>query len=148
MSVRRVFGRVIDHLKEHPWIPVIALDFMVIPGIVICKWLLRTMLAEGKPCRWTLVGAKCATCGGTHCVQSFLQGHFWDSFIWNPMVFCWILYGIVTGVLLNLCFVCNQRWAKSALKGMYSLTAFFVALGVYLLFTLIRNLPLLLELIH
>lgn len=121
--------------------PVYALDAAIIPGIYLCRWVLQEMLDRGEPCKWTLVGAKCATCGGTHCVQSFLQGDLAASFAWNPMVFCWILYAIATGILHNLRFVFHLSWAERVLKGMYSLTAFFVGLGVFLLYTLVRNIP-------
>lgn len=134
-------------MRMHPAIPVVLLDILVLPGIQIVKWVLQQMLAGEKPCKWTLVGAKCATCGGTHCVQSFLQADFFAAFFWNPMVFCWILYAIATGILLNLRFVFRQQWAGTILKRMYSLTAFFVGVGAYLLFTLVRNLPLLMELL-
>ncbi len=123
-----------------------VLDLAVIPGYFLCRWLLQVMLDGGKPCKWTLVGAKCATCGGTHCVQSFLLGDFLGAFSWNPMVFCWILYAIVTFILLNLRFLGRISWAGPILKGMYSLTAFFVALGVFLAYTLLRNIPFLIAL--
>ncbi|MBQ7328899.1 MAG: DUF2752 domain-containing protein [Oscillospiraceae bacterium] len=119
------------------------MDAAVVPGIYVCRWLLQKMLDRGEPCKWTFVGAKCATCGGTHCVQSFLQGDLAASFVWNPMVFCWILYAIATGVLLNLRYVFHLRWAEHVLKGMYSLRVFYVGLGVFLLYTLVRNAPLL-----
>lgn len=119
----------------------------MIPGILLCRWLLQQMLDRGDPCKWTIVGAKCATCGGTHCALCFLQGDFAASFAWNPMVFCWILYAITTGIFLNLRFVFRVAWAGRALKAMYSLTAFFVGLGVFLLYTLVRNIPFLWNLI-
>lgn len=80
-------------------------------------------------------------------MQSFLQGDFSAAFSWNPMVFCWILYAIATGILLNLRFLFRMQWSGSVLKRMYSLTAFFIALGVFLLYTLVRNIPFLLELV-
>lgn len=120
---------------------------MLIPGTFLCRWLISVMFNVGKPCKWALVGAQCATCGGTHCIESFLYGRFLDAFTWNPMVFCWILYGILTFVLLNVRFVFRGRWAEVCLKKMYSLTAFFIGLGIYLGFTLVRNIPFLLNLL-
>ncbi len=143
--MRLFFRRVAEVVKERPALLVSALDVAVIPGYFFCCWLLQVMLDGGKPCKWTQVGAKCATCGGTHCVQSFLQGDILESFFWNPMVFCWILYAIATWILLNLRFLFRMPRVGALLKGMYSLQAFFVALGVFLTYTLLRNIPFLIS---
>lgn len=140
-----VWRRTVGWLAEHLWLPVLMLDLAVAPGIGLCRWLSDKMLAGGKPCNWTRIGAQCGTCGGTHCVQSFLQGAFAEAFRQNPMVFCWILYAIVSGLLLNVGFVLGQKWAVTALKKMYSMSAFYVALAAYILFMVLRNLPLFLS---
>ena len=118
----------------------------MIPGIFVGKWLVSGMFAIGKPCTWERFGAKCATCGGTHCVQSFLRGDFVDAFYWNPMVFCWILYGLLTAFLLNAQYLFRWQWAGKLLQYMYSFTAFLIAVGVYLLVTLIRLYPVVMRL--
>jgi len=137
--------RTVGWLAERLWLPVLMLDLAILPGIPLCNRLLDRMLAVGKPCKWTFVGAQCGTCGGTHCAQSFLQGAFAEAFWHNPMVFCWILYAIASGLLLNVGFVLGQKWAVTALKKMYSMSAFYVALAAYILFTICRNLPLFLQ---
>lgn len=142
-----VFSRGLTYLKKHLWIPVVSVDLLMVSGIWFGKWVLQQMFRFGKPCNWTRFGAQCATCGGTRCVQAFLQGDFIGAFSYNPMVFCWILYGILSAILLNLHILCKQKWAGRVLAQMYSLTAFLIALGVYLMFVLLRNLPLLLGLI-
>lgn len=133
-------------LRKYPWMPVALLDGAILVGLLVGKWVIEILYNIGRPCSWTRVGAQCATCGGTHCVESFLQGDFAEAFSRNQMVFCWILYGIVTVVLLNLQYFCKQTWAGKALHSMYSLRAFFVALAVYLAFAVLRNLPLLIQL--
>ena len=130
-------------LRKYPWVPVALLDGAIAVGYFVGEWAIRLMYAFGRPCNWERVGARCATCGGTHCIEFFLQGNFAEAFSRNQMVFCWILYGILTVLLLNLRYFCKQLWAERVLRHMYSLRSFFVALAVYLLFTLFRNLPLL-----
>ena len=115
-----------NYLKNHPRIPVVAMDLSVIPGIFVGRWVIRQMFRFGGPCNWERFGLKCATCGGTHCVQSLLRGDLVAAFLYNPMVFCWILYGALTVVLLNLRFVCNQAWAGKMLQKMYSFCAFLI----------------------
>lgn len=134
-------------VKKHPWLPVALLDGAILTGVFVGNWFIEKLYIFGKPCNWTRVGAQCATCGGTHCVEFFLQGNFAEAFSRNQMVFCWILYGIATVILLNLRYFCKQLWAEKVLRRMYNLTSFFVALAVYLLFTLVRNLPLLIKLL-
>ncbi len=99
------------------------------------------MLFSGKPCSWADFGAKCATCGGTRCVNSFLEGRFVDSFTYNPAVFICILYAVFTVILLNLLFVFKISFAKPILVKMYSLSAFFAVMGMLFLFTVVRNIP-------
>ncbi len=42
-----------------------------------------------------LTGYPCPTCGATRCVCEFSQGHFWDSFLMNPLIF---LIGVAIGL--------------------------------------------------
>lgn len=138
-----ILSRGITYLKRHVWLLVVALDLLIFSCVWLGKWFLTQMLAIGKPCRWTLFGAQCATCGGTRCIACFLRGDFIGAFSWNPMVFCWVIYAILTAIMLNLRFLCKQEWAATVLRRMYSLPVLYIAIGVYLVFPLIRNLPLL-----
>ena len=124
---------------------VVLLDLLILPGIWLGRLAVEGMFRRGKPCLWTLFGAKCGTCGGTHCIQSFLYGRVLEAFRWNPIVFCWILFAIATLVLLNALVLLRQRWAGKVLKVMWSMEALYVAVGSYLLFILLRNVPLLLK---
>lgn len=135
-------------IKEHPAPAVVILDLMILPGLWLGRVAVELLFRQGKPCPWTLFGAKCATCGGTHCIQSFLEGRFLEALRWNPLVFCWILFAIATVVLLNCLVLLKRRWAGKALGVMWSMEAFFVAVGSYLHFAFWRNVPLLLELIR
>lgn len=119
----------------------VLFDILLIPACLFCRWLSEQMLFSGKPCSWERFGAKCATCGGTHCVNSFLDGRFADAFFYNPAVFVCILYAIITVILLNLFFVFKISAVKQVLMKMYSLTAFFTVMGMLFIFTLLRNIP-------
>lgn len=132
-------------IKEHPVPAVLAMDVVLVPGIWISRLVVALMFRQGKPCPWTYFGARCSTCGGTHCVESFLYGRFLEAFRWNPLVFCWILFAIATVVLLNIWVLLRRRWAGRTLRIMYSMEAFFVAVGSYLHFAFWRNVPMLLE---
>lgn len=121
---------------------ILLLDALILPGGCFCKWLTERMLAGGKPCTWAAVGIQCGTCGGTHCVQSFFSGDILSAFTWNPMVFFGILYVIATLVLLNLAFVFRRERPKTWLRNMYSVTALVTGVGVMMIFTYMRNAPL------
>lgn len=132
-------------IKAHPVPAVLTMDVVILPGIWLSRLAIMMMFRQGKPCPWTYFGAQCATCGGTHCIQSFLYGRFLEAFRWNPLVFCWILFAVATVVLLNVWVLLRKRWAGRALKVMYSMEAFFVAVGSYLHFAFWRNVPVILE---
>ena len=132
-------------IKKHPVSAVLLMDALLLPGIWILRQTVTLMFRQGDPCPWTLFGARCATCGGTHCVQSFLYGRFLEAFRWNPLVFCWILFAVATVLLLNIWVLLHQHWGGKALKVMYSMEAFFVAVGSYLHFAFWRNVPMLFE---
>ena len=135
----------IGWLRKHPVPAVVLMDLLILPGAWLGKIAVELLFRRGKPCLWTLFGAQCGACGGTHCVQSFLQGRFLEAFRWNPLVFCWILFAIATVILLNAAVLLRQRWAGKTLSVMWSMEAFFVIVGSYLHFTFWRNVPVILE---
>lgn len=135
----------IGWIRKHPVPAVVLTDLLILPGIWLGRLAVELMFRGGRPCPWTFFGMKCATCGGTHCIQSFLHGRFLEAFRWNPLVFCWILFAIATVLLLNALVLLRQRWAGKALKVMWSMEALFVAVGTYLQFILWRNVPVILE---
>lgn len=118
---------------------VLTLDILAFPAIWALKWLSAIMLTTHIPCEWTKWGFRCGTCGGTHCVNAFASGNLATAFSYNPFVFASLWYGIVSILLLNAAVLCRAQWAKKALHKMYSLTMFFVAIGLYVLFIVLRN---------
>lgn len=105
------------------------------------------MFQEGKPCAWAIVGLECGTCGGTHCVQSFVFGDILAAFRHNPLVFAWICFGILNVVLVDLWLLADRTWAKKTLRTVWSMPGFFIMVGTYLQFTFLRNVPALLQMI-
>lgn len=63
------------------------------------------------------------------------------------MVFLGILYVFATVVLLNLVFVFHRERPKAWLRNMYSVTALVTGVGVMMIFTYMRNAPLIARLV-
>lgn len=135
----------LDRIRKYAAAMVITADVLVLPLWLLGLWLSDVMLTRGKPCTWAVFGARCGTCGGTHCVQSFLHGEFFEALCHNPMVFLCILYGIFTLVLLNLAFLAKKELAVSILKRMYSVAALFITLGAFTVYTVVINIPFLMN---
>ena len=133
----------INWLRKHAAPVILAVDLLILPGIWLGRLVVELMFRQGKPCLWTYFGAKCATCGGTHCIQSFLHGRFQEAFQWNPLVFCWILIGIIMLILLNAWILFRRQWAGKIFRAMWSMPGFYTLVASYLLFAFLRNLPLL-----
>ena len=68
------------------------MDVLLIPAGIICEKLTDNMLAVDDPCMWTLAGGKCATCGGTHFVNSLMNGHIIEAFHHNEYLFLLTVY--------------------------------------------------------
>jgi hypothetical protein len=123
-------------------------DGLVAAGAFLAERLSGWMLMLDKPCDWTRIGAQCGTCGGTRCVSNFLHGNFAEAFALNPFVFLCGVYALVSLLLLNLYILFDWEFAWKALKKMYNLVTFFIALGGYVVFTIIRNIPFIIQVLE
>lgn len=128
-------------IKKHKKILTILLDVLLIAGLVASRFLTDYLVTTDEPCDWTLVGAQCGTCGGTRCVNHLLNGDIIGAFQLNPLVFSAIAYVLFSMVLLHIFVFGEKKWAGNWLEKMYSLKAFFIGLGVYFLFIILRNIP-------
>lgn len=128
-------------IKKHKKILTILLDVLLIAGLVASRFLTDYLVTTDEPCDWTLVGAQCGTCGGTRCVNHLLNGDIIGAFQLNPLVFSAIVYVLFSMVLLHIFVFGEKKWAGNWLEKMYSLKAFFIGLGVYFLFIILRNIP-------
>lgn len=131
--------RIAKYASAHIKPLVITLDVMLLPLCLMTKWLSDVMLLTNVPCEWTKLGLRCGTCGGTHCVNAFMSGRIGEAFSWNPFVFVGICYGLLSVVIFNIIAFGKQEAAKKVLGKMYSLTTFFVAIGAFISFTILRN---------
>ena len=129
-------------LKKYSSPIVIMGDVLIIPFIFACKGFLGVLIEKGKPCKWTLYGAKCGACGGTHCVQSLFEGDIWGAFLSNPIIFLCIVYLLLTVILLNLVYVLKVKKLAKLLKSMYTEKTVFIILGMFIVYTILRNIPL------
>ncbi|MBQ7835962.1 MAG: DUF2752 domain-containing protein [Clostridia bacterium] len=100
------------------------------------------MLAVDDPCMWTLMGGKCVTCGGTHFVNSLLNGHVIEAFHHNEYLFFLTLYLILTVVLINIAILAERKLPAKILEQMYNVPAVLILCGLLLLFLILRNIPL------
>ena len=128
-------------IKKHQKKLTILLDVLLIIVLLSARFLTDYLVTTNEPCDWTLVGAQCGTCGGTRCVNHLLNGDIIGAFQLNPYVFLLIVYLLVSVVFLHILVFANKSWPGKALGKMYSLRAFFIALGAYLLFIILRNIP-------
>ena len=116
----------------------LLLDVLLILILVGSRFLTDYLVTTNEPCDWTLVGAQCGTCGGTRCINHLLNGDIIGAFQLNPYIFLALIY-LSDRKRWNER-VGGKQWAWSVLERMFSLQAFFVALGLYFLFLILRNL--------
>ena len=129
--------------------PIILIaDALVIPALIFCEWLSNQMLATNSTCAWTLLGGKCITCGGTHFVNTLLNGRLVEAFNHNQYLFILAIFFAISFVLLNLYWLFDLRFVKAALGKMYSIASLIIACVGVLAFLVLRNMPLWFRLFH
>ena len=119
----------------------LAADVLLIPGLVLCKYLSDYMLSFTTECQWTRLGGKCVTCGGTHFVNALLSGQVADAFHHNAFLFVLTIVLALSFVLLNLHWLFDIQFAKTVLKKVYTIPVLIIALGIMLVFFFVRNIP-------
>ncbi len=129
-------------LKKYIAPIVIVCDLIIFRLMWVSGELVDFMMTNGKPCSWTLHGAKCGACGGTHCVKSLSEGDVIGAFVSNPMIFLCIIYLGVSVILINLAYVFKIKKVTKLLKVMYSEKMAFIILGMFIVYTILRNIPL------
>ena len=119
----------------------LAADVLLVPGLIFCEWLSDRMLATSGTCIWTLLGGKCVTCGGTHFVNTLLNGQIVEAFHHNEFLFVITLVLAISLVLLNLYWVFSVQFAKKILLKIYNIPVLIVTVSIMILFLLVRNIP-------
>lgn len=78
----------------------------------------------------------CPSCGGTRCVISFLNGNFYESYLYHPIFFVMIIYLIV----VNAIFIINSFREKELATFLYPKNKFWIVFIIILMiFTIYRN---------
>lgn len=121
-------------------------DVLLLASILPLRLLSSHMLSEESVCVWLRYGLKCATCGGTHFVESITSGHLISAFNHNQYLFLLLVFLLLSYLLLHLWVFFRLDLAKKILRALYNLPALIVHLGVIALFVFIRNVGALAEL--
>lgn len=120
---------------------IIITDILVIPILIICEKLTDYMLMFDKACPWTVFGGKCVTCGGTHFVNSILNGRIVEAIEHNIFLFVMLIVLVVSFILINLYWIFNIDFARKILLKIYSISSLIIAVIFMLTFFFIRNIP-------
>ena len=118
---------------------IIATDIAIVPCLILFKWLSGQMLQTESECLLLQFNGQCLSCGGTHFVNDLLSGRIFEAFVDNHFFFICTLYLLVTLVALNLWLLFNLKFAKTALKFMYSIPALIVFVVLLIMFLILRN---------
>ena len=114
-------------------------DASIIPGCLLCKWLTETMLSTDRPCQWSYFGGKCISCGGTHFVNTLVQGKFAEAFMHNQFFFILSIVLAISFVLLHLAVLGNVEFAKQILRKIYSIPGLIIGGAGLIFFLILRN---------
>ena len=120
----------------------IAGDVLLLPAMIFCEWLSDYMLSKPGECLWVILGGKCVTCGGTHFVNSILNGRIIEAFNYNQLLFVITIMAIIVWVLLHLDWFLSIGWAKKALKKVFSIPSLVFWSVAILVFFFARNMNL------
>ena len=126
----------ISTLQASIWLR--ALVGILAPALVVlvCRWLLR---GGGLLCLFhELTGLYCPGCGSGRAALTLLHGHLWEALGHNPLLF---LLGVPCGVLLAREYLRFVFPGLGLRKPVLPAWAGDVALGLILVFWLLRNLP-------
>lgn len=118
---------------------VVAIDALIVPMAVICRFVSEIMLQGEGVCVWTLAGIECFTCGGTHFVNDLLSFRIVDAMVDNPLLFAITVYLLITLIALNLFLLANLKFAGRVLRLMYNLPVAAAWVVAACLFFFIRN---------
>ena len=134
--------------KHYKKIIILSCDILIIPIAILCKYLSQFMLTFNSPCFFSTLGGKCISCGGTHFVKDLLSGNFIDAFFDNQFFFICVVYLAISLVLLNLFLLFDLKFAKRALRIMYSIPSLICFLASIFIFLFVRNLPFIFDLLE
>ena len=91
-----------------------------------------------KPsCPWKVhFNIDCAGCGATRMIQSLIKLDFYQSFRFNPFLFCLLMIVIIYGIYVLICKGIHKTYYKIKQRDWWLLLILVV------LFMILRNIPL------
>jgi hypothetical protein len=121
-------------------------DFSAVVAFIIANPLSGFMLSLDSECGWKRFGFECGTCGGTHFVNDLTSGRILSAFFDNQFLFIVTLFFFVSLILLHFLWLGKSKLAKRILRIMYSIPSLVILVSGFFVFTLLRNLPQLINL--
>lgn len=119
----------------------LSIDILLIPALFLCEWISEQMLALPGACIWTTFGGKCITCGGTHFVNSLLNGQLIQAYHYNELLFIFAVIFLISYILLHIWWIGKSILAKRILSIIYSIPGVIILCLSLFLFLIIRNIP-------
>ena len=114
-------------------------DISLIPVGFFLEWLSRFMLTQPGECVWTTFGGQCITCGGTHFVNSLLNGQIIQAYHHNELLFIYAVILLFSYIFLHLWWIWNLPFAKKVLRVIYSVPGTIIFCISLVVFWYIRN---------
>ncbi len=126
---------------------VLSMDVLLVPFLLLCKWLSTLMLTTSSECLLLRFGGKCVACGGTHFVKALLSGQIIEAFHHNAFLFILTIVLVVSFVLLNLYWLFGLKFAGKVLSKIYCVRGLIIATAALTVFFIIRVAPIFIRLI-
>ena len=126
-------------ILKHRKILLLAINLMVFPAALLCRYLSGRMLQTVTVCNWRRIGAQCPSCGGTHFVNALCSGDFLGALQHNAFLFLVVLFLAVSMILVDIAVWFDRPFAKKALKKMYTIPVLIVFSGIFITFLILRN---------
>lgn len=125
--------------KLYAKIILLMADALILPAVLLCRWLAGRMLSTDSICLWMALGGECISCGGTHFVRNLCSGHIGQAFHDNEFFFCVAVVLVIAWVLVHLHLFFHSRVAGKLLRWIFSIPSLIIALTGMVVFLILRN---------
>ena len=121
---------------------IITADILLLPALFLLEKLSDIMLTKtSETCLFLRLGGKCVACGGTHFVNTLLNGKFAEAFGHNAFLFVLTVILAISFILLNLSVLFKLKFAKTILSKVYSVPGVIVGTAGLVVFFVARIAP-------
>ncbi len=126
--------------KRVKLIVALLLDFLFLFFLVFGERLSTCMLDNLSDCLYyKILGIKCLTCGGTHCVNALLRGNISEAFTYNSYVPIFLLFFIFYLFLVNSGWIFGLSWSRKVISKMCSASFVLTVTGISFGYIALRN---------